>query len=77
MGKNWEKIFEAKLPFILFWISQKLQRKVKVILREERTGKKITTCKFTTHEYALILQAAVSKGMTDEEFFIYIIRTLN
>ena len=79
MGKNWKKIFEAKLPFILFilfWISQKLQRKVKVILVEERTGKKITTCKFTAHEYALIHQAAVSKGMTDEEFFIHIIRTL-
>ena len=76
MSKNWKKFFEAKLPFILFWISQKLQRKVKVILTEERTGKKITTCKFTAHEYALIHQVAVSKGMTDEEFFIDIIRTL-
>jgi hypothetical protein len=76
MSKNWKKIFEAKSPFILFWISQKLQTKVKVILTEERTGKKITTCKFTAYEYALIHQAAVSKGMTDEEFFIYIITTL-
>jgi hypothetical protein len=77
MSKNWKKIFEAKLPFILFWISQKLQKKVKVIFIEQTTGKKFATCKFTKHEYALIHQAAVSLGMTDQEFFNYLFKSLS
>lgn len=77
MGKNWKKIFEAKSPFLLFWISQKFQRKVKVVFITEGTEEKFATCKLTKQEYALIHQAALSMGMTDEEFFLDCIRHIN
>lgn len=77
MSKNWKKIFEAKFTFLTFWLSRKLNKKVKVVFRLQSNGKKFATVKFSSQEYALIHQAAVSLGMNDQEFFNYLFKSLS
>ena len=68
IGKKWKKIFEPKSVFILFYISEKLKKKVKVKFRTT-SGKKFCTIKFTKQEFASLELAAQIRNQSLQEFF--------